>query len=104
MYSSLVDSIGSSTGLGGVGVTGGRDNLSDAGVTGCGNNISYTGLMDSGTNVSSCSLSASVGAVITSSVLGGALGTGSGSSSLGVSDSFSGTSVALTRRRLSIGV
>ena len=53
--------------------------------------------------MSSCSSSASGVAGITSSGLGGAVGAGGGSSLLSVSDSSSGTVIALTRKRLSLG-
>ena len=60
--------------------------------------------MGDGTTVSYCSWSESGGSVITASGLGGVLRTGGGSSLLGFSGCSSGTVIALTCKRLAIGL
>ena len=63
-------------------------------------NTSFSVDMGGGTTVYYCSLSKSGGSGINYSVLGGSVVTSGGSSSLGVSDSLSGTDIELTLKQL----
>ena len=96
----FVDSIGSSTGLGGAGEIISGDTLSGARGTGYGTTPYYAGGMGGGTILYSCSSSTSGGSVIASSGLVVAVVTGGGSSWLGVYNYSSGTSIALTCKKL----
>ena len=75
--------------------TSGGDTLYVEVGTGCGTNPYFAGGMDGGNTIYYC---ASGGSGINSSVLLGAVGTSGGSSSLGISDSSSGTAITLTHK------